>query len=222
MTDTHTGKYWRYMHDSEAACQTFMMKVMAAARKDKDIRTCIEDPRKVSDDTRESANADLFYIMVEMIGDDKLMNTLATSYLGKGHEALNYIRGCWKAGSDKNRLRANQHEYNGLAYGEPPDDTITSTEFRERANRMIMLKTTLDGTERAFPDKKLSMDMIDMTMRIGSTHDLEVRLQESAVVALIDDPGQVASALESIIAKVKSLMSPKTKVTGIAAMVTQM
>ena len=59
-------------------------------------------------------------------------------------------------------------------------------------------------------------------MRIGSTHDLEVRLQETAVVALIDDPGQVASALESIIAKVKTLMPPKTKVTGIAAMVTQM
>ena len=53
MSDTNTGKYWRYMHDSEAACQTFVMKVIAAARREsnKNIRTCIEDPQTVFDNT---------------------------------------------------------------------------------------------------------------------------------------------------------------------------
>jgi len=63
---------------------------------------------------REVANSKLFDIMVDMIGSDALLNTLAIRYPDQGHEAMEYIQSFWASSTNDHKAEKTYDDYEEL------------------------------------------------------------------------------------------------------------
>ena len=86
-TTTTTTTTKQYQHTSAQEYIAWRLKVKSKARKEgTEIHQALMDITKVkAGANREVANSKLFDIMVDMIGSDALLNTLAIRYPDQGH-----------------------------------------------------------------------------------------------------------------------------------------
>ena len=194
---SETNKKGWYEHDSLENCNTFYIKVRAEARgkSDQNVFTVLDNPTSItSTHDRNTASATLFDIMIGHIKSPTLMNTLVQSYMDDGHKAMQYIRGCWSAASDENKMIANHEEYRDIAIRDVIAPDITVIDLRDKMNQVFSLRNTLDGTDRAIADKLFSSDIVDMIRRISRNHEVEITFLKAEISAKIDKPSTVVGS----------------------------
>ena len=93
---------------------------------------------------REVANSKLFDIMVDMIGSDALLNTLANRYPDKGHEAMEYIQSFWASSTNDHKAEKTYDDYEELQQSKLSIDT-TVTQITEIFNKLSNMRAALKG-----------------------------------------------------------------------------
>ena len=187
-----------YMHDSASSFQPFKKKCIADARNHKNadnLRKLIKEQKVgpgFTQEMRDIANEDFFYIMIKRIGLDSLITTISERFDEKGIEAMKYIEGCWTPGANDHKLEEADEQYKALATAEL-DIYTTQVQFREHCNKMAAIVRMLKGSSREIPVARASIDLIDLVKRMSRDHKTEVR--ETDVMTKLDDTPQVATTL---------------------------
>ena len=112
------------MHKDAAEMQAFLTRVKSKARsKDdnagilakeamtKDVATIESNKGGLNEDTFNKANAKLYDCIIDMIDNNELTRTLGSSYDDRGAQALIYIRGCFAAGGNDDKVEVSNDKY---------------------------------------------------------------------------------------------------------------
>jgi hypothetical protein len=169
---------------------------------------------------REVANSKLFDIMVDMIGSDALLNTLAIRYPDQGHEAMEYIQSFWASSTNDHKAEKTYDDYEELQQSKLSIDT-TVTQITEVFNKLSNMRAALEGTSRAITTTIHSHNMIGMIKRISTEHKHEVRA--SIEKADLEYPDKIANALEGVVSaccvpSVKPVAPVTNNINAMAAM----
>ena len=196
-TTTTTTKL--YQHTSAEEYTAWRLKIKSKARASDDgddVCKAMTDLSTVADTKRVKANTKLFDILVDNIGNDALLNTMATRYPDKGHEALDYIQSFWASSTNDHKAETTYDDYEELQQSKLPADT-TVTQINEIFNKLSNLRAALDGTTRAITTTIHSHNMIGMIKRISTDHKQEVRATIDK--AELPFPDRIADALEGVV-----------------------
>ena len=174
-TNTTTTTTKLYQHSSAQEFNAWRLKVKSKARKHgANTYKALQDIDTVKDTDRVKANVDLFDIMVDMIGNDALLNTLQSRYDDKGHEAMQYIQSFWASSTNDHKAEATYDDYEKLHQRVSTVHT-TVKEINELFNELSNMREALAGTTRQITASIHSHNMIGMVKRISADHRGEVR-----------------------------------------------
>ena len=179
MTDTR--RTWMYEHDTKANMMAFTEAYLygkASAHSDKNVEKLVSGEPVAEAGARIAAEKALFGLIINMIDNTDLVTVLATTYKGKGTEAIKYIKSCFEEG-DQDDVESDAHDAYYTIYTKPLRGELTSdmtaTEFSNLCNEMHMHRAVLEGTDREVKDAAHAKNLVDMVKKIDTTYKQDVR-----------------------------------------------
>ena len=197
-----------YMHKEAREFAGYRLQIKAMARRKTSnpnvyrvLTTKPEDLKKILDEAEvETANAELFDMVVQTCGDSQLLDTLGQRYDDDGYGAMQYIASCWGTGNaglmDKAWDRYRELHTKGL------QASMTSAEVSAVFTEMSSVAATLKGTTRALTLEQQVHNMIDMFKEVSTDHAVFVRTAKDGELPE-KDPVKVAATLEGFVCQIK-------------------
>ena len=204
-----------YMHTGAQECIAFKSRFKAAVHSkadNGDLLKVMNGQEVASEAAAQAANAILFYMLVEKIGDDSLVGTITDRFNERGADALNYIEGCWLAGDDDNKLESAYDQYQTMAYKQFPATTKSGT-VREHFDKMGAIKTGLKGSDYELTNQIHSINMANIVKRMSPAHQVSIQIAAESLKTLRTDPAATAVKLEGIVDAVKPEVETDDKVS---------
>ena len=136
-----------FMNKDVAEYVAFYAKIKSLAHKKG--AHCLEAAKGIAitdADAKAKANTDLYYLLIEHIGNQDLINTLESDYDEQGTKALQYIEGLHKTGTNEAKLEKASSDYKKLVLS--LCFIKSAEEFRSTTNKMQSIRKELNGMER--------------------------------------------------------------------------
>lgn len=142
----HDGKRFVYMHKDKKEMIAFTGGVLyglvtSHPKGDDDLLNVYCGDRLTGDghaDRTKVANRILFGLILNNTGDQDLITTLSTNFLGDGTAAVDYIKKSFDHGDDEDCLSDANDAYHILLYRKVPSTSITVDEFNTLYNEAEM------------------------------------------------------------------------------------
>ena len=196
-----------YKHQSASECQAFIPKLKSKARADgadtlKVYKHAVDETAHNLNATQlANANEALYDVIIDNLGNDNLVRTLAATYKNDGIAALRYIRGCWATAGNDNKESDASRRYNaGLV---DLKSGVTAFELQEKFNDLSALRADLDGTSREVSNERYCSDIIDMVKALSFEHKMETQSDlRSLSEDERDEPSKVQTMLEGVVTSI--------------------
>ena len=162
----------------------------------------------------KKAKRQLFGLILGEIGDQNVTAYLTKNHDDDGKAALDYIMGCFGAGTDELKLKSIDYEYKKYEReGIPPNATV------DQANKIITMMSNIhsqlkDKTADGFTisDQRHVRNIIYMVERRGSEYEHELRMQQDRFdEATLRNVPKAAGILDSIMRHVERKMELKAE-----------
>ena len=187
-----------YMHKDANEMQSFLLKIRSKSRADKSNPNTFKaftyadalTPHGLDTATYDTANMDLYDILINNIGNQQLINTLGSSHIDSGVSALQYIKSCFAAGGNPEKEAAAALQYSHLLT--TAHIGMSVEELSDLFNQLMHQRRQLQDGARVVHAAKYCLDIADMIKGLSHEHKIEVR---STVKELEygdrEDPGKV-------------------------------
>ena len=175
-----THKHYLYMNKSKEEMLAFVNgRLMAKAMKhtDPNVKRLYNRHAVADPDAKEKANQALFAEIIDMIGDNTLITTLATLHSGDGQASIQAIKDEWEDG-DADNQESNAHAtYYRTLYDSAIklSADITAEEFNTKCNLLHTSRTELSTSDRRITNEAHAANLIDWVSDIDGEYKSDVK-----------------------------------------------
>ena len=123
----------------------------------------------------KKANTALYDVIVKQTDERcSLMKTYESRFVDDGWGIMEYLAKQHAVKANKNRKMGAAQEYKQLSSAEY-DKSMTGRQFATIVDKMMILQSTLEGTDRAIEDQTFCQDIYDIVVRIDKQYDYYLR-----------------------------------------------